>query len=99
MKREYIVQEIYVKLTMYNFTSLLVQTVRDDLPSREKGHKWDYKVSFSNAASVAQQFLKEPLSNKALRRLLLRNPSAVHPGRQNPRVIQTQSVRPLNNRG
>ena len=100
VKREYIVQEIYAKLTMYNFTSLLTRTVpEEDLPSRKKGNKWDYRISFSNSVSVTQQFLCMYIRNKDIRRLLLRAPSAIHPGRQNPRVLQTQSVRPLNNRG
>ena len=84
---------------MYNFTSLLARTAEKKLPSQKRKHKWDYKVSFSNAASVAQHLLNTHVNNKTILKLLLRAPSAVHPGKQNPRVMQTQSVRPLNNRG
>jgi len=98
-KRENIIQEVYAKLTMYNFTSLLEQTVKELLPSKEKGNKWDYKASFSNAVSVAQRFLRMPICDRILKRLLLRSPSAVHAGKKNPRIVKTQSVKPLNNRG
>ena len=64
VKREFIIQEIYAKLTMYNFTSLLTRTVnKKKLPSQKKGNKWDYKVSFSNAVSVTQQFIKKKMFN------------------------------------
>ena len=99
VKREFIIQEVYAKLTMYNFTSLLARSAEKKLPSQKRKHKWDYKVSFSNAASVAQHLLNTHVNNKTILKLLLRAPSAVHPGKQNPRVMQTQSVRPLNNRG
>ena len=62
-KRNFIIQEIYAHLIMYNFTSLLAACANNHL-QKKKGWKWNYKVSFANAVSVAKRFLKEKMSEE-----------------------------------
>jgi len=53
-KREFIAQEIFARLVMYNFVSII--TVAVILPAIGKKH--DYRVNFSHAVIVCRRFLR-----------------------------------------
>jgi len=53
-KREFIAQEIFARLVMYNFVSII--TVAVIIPTSGKKH--DYRVNFSHAVIVCRQFLR-----------------------------------------
>ena len=71
-KREFIVQEIFARLVMYNFVSIIAVAVV--IPTGGKKH--DYRVNFSHAVIVCRRFLRlrnnePPLDVEALLRKCL----------------------------
>jgi len=71
-KREFIAQEIFARLVMYNFVSII--TVAVTIPTSDKKH--EYRVNFSNAVIVCRRFLRlrnnePPLDVEALLRKCL----------------------------
>ena len=66
-KREFIAQEIFARMVMYNFVSIIAIAVI--LPA--SGKKYDYRVNFSHAVIVCRRFLRvrnnePPLNVEAL---------------------------------
>ncbi len=84
-KVEFILQEIFAKLTMYNFCELITQSVVIQQGQR----KHTYKINFSDAAHVCFQFFLGNVSPPNVEALLLKFISPIRPGRKDPRK-QTQ---------
>ena len=82
-KAEFVYQEIFAKLTMYNFCQLITQSV----VIQQGKKKYAYKVNFSDAAHVCLQFFlgKVPPSN--VEALLMRFISPIRPGRKGTRKL------------
>ena len=80
-KTEFVHQEIFARLTMYNFYELITQSVVIHQNSR----KYAYKVNFSAAVHICRQFFLSDLSPSRVEALLLRFISPIRPGRSNPR--------------
>lgn len=97
VKRSFIIQEVYARLIIYNFTSLLAQCVPHKT-KEAKERKWRYKISFEDAVHIAKAYLQQRLSNKKIIALLLRHMSQIRPNRHMPRNVRSQSVKSLNNR-
>ncbi|MCQ2088523.1 MAG: IS4 family transposase [Bacilli bacterium] len=96
-KRENILQEIYTKLVMYNFTSLIHSCAQEEYrPSQDKKH--EYKVAFDNAFAVTKEFLTKQVSDAKIKNLLFRNTSRVTTNQKHPRKVRSQSNNPLNSR-
>jgi hypothetical protein len=79
-KREFIVQEIFARIIMYNFTEMITSHVV--ISKTDKKHA--YKVNFTVAVLVCRQFLRlldnaPPLDVEAL---ILKNVLPVRPGRR-----------------
>lgn len=53
-KPEYILQEIFARLTMYNFTAFIASSVPPKEPKSSRKHR--YKVNFSIATAVCRKF-------------------------------------------
>lgn len=94
IKREFIDQEVFARLIMYNLISLLIGSVTV-VPKKTK---YVYKISFSDAVSHCRRFLLTHMTAVKLKNLLLMSLSPVRPGRSSPRKVQHQSSRTLNNR-
>ena len=86
-KVEFILQEIFAKLTMYNFCELITQSV----VILQASKKFSYKVNFSDAAHVCLQFFRGDIPPPAVEALLLRFISPIRPGRKDSRKL---SVKP-----
>lgn len=84
-KVEFILQEIFAKLTMYNFCELITQSV---VIQQEK-KKYAYKVNFSDAVHVCFEFFLGNLPPPRVEALLVRYISPIRPGRKDTRK-QTQ---------
>lgn len=95
IKRNYIIQEIYAKLLMFNYTSLLIRTVN---MKKNPSFKHEHKISFSNAAKVARLQLRMKILNKIIKTLLLMDSPPIRDNRKAPRHVRCQRVVPLNNR-
>lgn len=80
-KVEHIFQEIFAKLTMYNFTELITSSV----VIQKRSAKYSYLVNFSAAVHICRNFVLGNVSPPELEALLSRLLSPVRPGRSNPR--------------
>ena len=84
-KVEFILQEIFAKLTMYNFCELITQSV----VIQQKQKKYTYKVNFSDAVRVCFEFFLGNVPPPNVEAMLMRYISPIRPGRKDVRK-QTQ---------
>ncbi len=88
-KVEYIKQEIYAKLIMYNFCEII--TLNVVLTKKERKH--DYQVNFTTAISICLRYFKSkqdiPLIN--VEALIQKHILPVRLGRKDPRKVKTKS--------
>ena len=84
-KVEFILQEIFAKLTMYNFCELITQSV----VIQQKQKKYAYKVNFSDAVHVCFEFFRKNVPPPIVEAKLMRYISPIRPGRKDMRK-QTQ---------
>lgn len=102
VNRRLIIQELYAKIIMYNFASLLHSYAQrcKKLLEKDKHNKYKYNVSFDDAVPIAKELLKTSIKNCIIKALLIKHVSAVrvidHP--TSPRNVRSQTVKPLNNR-
>ncbi len=77
-KVEFVHQEIFAKLTMYNFCELITQSVVIQQGKR----KHTYKVNFSDAAHICFEFFLRNISPPNVEALLMKYISPIRPGRK-----------------
>ena len=93
-KREFIDQEIFARLIMYNVISLLVGSIK----VKQKNTKYEYFISFADAVSHCRRFLLTKMRSTALKNLLLMSLTPIRQGRSSPRNVRSQRLKTLNNR-
>jgi len=86
-KVEFVHQEIFAKLTMYNFCELITQSVVIQQGQR----KHTYKVDFSDAVHICFQFFLRNVPPPDVEALLMKYISPIRPGRKETRK-QTQKA-------
>ena len=86
-KVEFIHQEIFAKLTMYNFCQLITQSV----VIQQEQKKYAYKVNFSDAVHVCFEFFLGNVPPPNVEANLMRYISPIRPGRKDMRK-QTQKA-------
>ena len=84
-KVKFILQEIFAKLTMYNFCELITQSV----VIQQKQKKYAYKVNFSDAVHVCFEFFLRNVPPPIVEAMLMKYISPIRPGRKDTRK-QTQ---------
>ena len=82
-KVEYIYQEIYARLIMYNFTELVTSYVI----IQKADTKYAYKANFSVAVHVCRQFFLGNVSPPDVEALIRKHVSPIRPGRSRPRKM------------
>ena len=82
-KVEYIYQEVFARLIMYNFTELVTSHVI----IQKFNAKYAYKANFSVAVHVCRQFFLGNVSPPDVEATISRNVSVIRTGRSNPRNI------------
>ena len=89
-KQEYIAQEIFARIIMYNFTEMITSQV---IVSKFDT-KYPHKVNFSIAVSVCRKFLGflSDVTPSDVEALIRKNTSPVRPDRQNTRNIRSKSA-------
>ena len=89
-KVEYIKQEIYAKLTMYNFCEIITTNVI----IKKKNTKHTYQVNFTAAITVCLLYFKKKfdIPHFDVEALILRNILPVRTGRKDPRKTKTRSL-------
>lgn len=100
VNRELIIQEVYAKLIMYNFASLLhaYATRVKKTSENDKNTKYEYKVSFDDTIPIAKELLKGGLKKSMIKALLLSHLTAIKRKNSSARRVRSQTVKSLNNR-
>lgn len=80
-KVEYIYQEVFAKLIMYNFSELITSSVI----IQKANAKYAYKANFSAAVHVCRQLFLGNVSSPDVEALIRRHISPIRPGRSRPR--------------
>ena len=80
-KVEYICQEVFARLIMYNFTELVTSHVI----IQKAETKYAYKANFSVAVHVCRQFFLGNVSPPDVEALIRKHVSPIRPGRSRPR--------------
>lgn len=87
-KVEFVHQEIFARLTMYNFYELITQSV----VIQQKNRKYTYKVNFSAAVHICRQFFLGNLPPPLVEALLAKHISPIRPGRSRPRKLRPKQA-------
>ena len=82
-KVEHILQEIFARLIMYNFTELITSHA----VIQKKDRKYAYQANFSAAVHICRQFLRGDVSPPRVEALISRFISPIRPGRSSPRKL------------
>ena len=80
-KVEYITQEIFARLTMYNFCELITSHV----VIQKKHRKYVYQTNFTAAVHICRQFLRGAVSPPNVEALIQMQVVPIRPGRSTPR--------------
>ena len=93
LKRDFLFQEIYAKLTLYNFSSFVASAVGD---IKKKTEKYTYVLNHTQAQKNCILFLKGRIED--LTSMICRYLVPVRPGRKFKRTLRRQSADTLNYR-
>ena len=80
-KVEYITQEIFARLTMYNFCELITSHV----VIQKKRRKYVYQTNFTAAVHICRQFLRGAVAPPKVEALIASQLVPIRPGRSTPR--------------
>lgn len=94
IRRDLIIQEIYARVILYNFTMLVIHSV--PMPRLER--KYQYKVSVSDAIVTCRDLIMHKIKNEETEDLLLKYLTDVRPDRSYPRKKHSKRYIPLTNR-
>ena len=86
-KVEYITQEIFARLTMYNFCELITSHV----VIQKKRRKYVYQTNFTAAVHICRQFLRGIVAPPKVEALIQQQVVPIRPGRSTPR--KTKSIK------
>lgn len=82
-KTEYILQEIFANLTMYNFAQLITSHIT----IKQKRKKHPYQVNFSAAIQICRKFFLKNTSPSTVEALILQSLVPIRRGISNPRKM------------
>ena len=88
-KTENILQEIFARLTMYNFAELITSHV----VVKQKNRKYPYRINFTAAVHICRNFFLKNISPSDVEALLLKHLIPIRKGASNPRK-RLQKVAP-----
>lgn len=87
-KTEFIFQEVFAALTMYNFAKAITLSVIVQHAER----KYLYQVNFSQAAYICRQFFRSNISPPSVETLVARYIVPIRPDRHNARILAGKSA-------
>lgn len=85
-KSEHIIQEIFAKLTMYNFTEL----ISANISIRKAKRKYPYKINFSVAVNVCRKFFVGLCAPKFVETVIEKHILPIRPNQSNPRNLHSK---------
>ena len=80
-KTEYILQEVFAKLTIYNFSALITSSV----VVKQKKRKLSYRINFAVAINICRNFFLKNISPPTIETLLLQHLLPIRQGISRPR--------------
>lgn len=87
-KVEYIFQEIFSRLIMYNFSELITSHV----VVQRKNQKYSRKINFSETVLICRNFFLDKISPQRVEVLISHHLSPVRPGRHHPRKMKPKGA-------
>jgi hypothetical protein len=87
-KVEYILQEIYARLILYNYCEIITMNV----VIHQKDTKHVYQMNYTIAIHVCRYFLRNDISPPNVEELIQKNLLPIRPGRSDPRKVRPKSV-------
>lgn len=98
--RKFNIQEVYARLIMYNFASLinLYRNWKLDNELKRRHRKYKLKTSFADSIPAIKDYFNNRISTSALTTLLSSYVTEIIPGRAFPRNVRSCTVVTLNNR-
>lgn len=87
-KMAYIIQEVFARLVMYNFSL----TVALSVTIKKKATKHLYQVNFTVAIQICKKFIRSYIPFTHIEALITKHTLPIRPDRQNQRKIKRQSV-------
>lgn len=87
-KTEHIFQEIFAKLTMYNFVELIISHTI----IKQNKRKLTYQVNFSCAVHICYEFFSENISPPSVEALILKHLLPIRCDSSNPRKVTTKNT-------
>ena len=94
VRRDFIIQEIYARMILYNFTMMIVHNTA--LPEKETKNK--YKISVSDAVVTCRDFLIQRIKNEEIKEQFCRYLTDIRPERTYPRKNRSKRYVSFNNR-
>ena len=88
-KTDYIKQEIWIKLLLYNFCELITTHV---VVKQKENRKHIYQVNYTRAIRICCYFLKTEKARTDIEKLIGHELLPVRSGRKNPRKVKTRSA-------
>ena len=87
-KRNFIQQEIYARLTLYNLTQRIVQKIK--IPKKQR--KYVYQVNFTRSCHLVRKFLnKKGGKTPPLENLIAKEILPIRPGRSHKRNVKSKT--------
>lgn len=87
-KVEYIMQEIYARLILYNYCEIITMNV----VIHQKDTKHVYQMNYTIAIHICRYFLRNDISPPDVEKLIQKNLLPVRPGRSDPRKVKPKSA-------
>ena len=87
-KVEYIIQEIYARLILYNYCEIITMNV----VIHQKDTKHTYQMNYTIAIHICRYFLRNDISPPDVEKLIQKNLLPVRPGRSDPRKVRPKSA-------
>lgn len=94
IRRDFISQEIYAKVILYNFSMLIVHCVQ----SSSEINVLNRRIAISDAVPICRDFLIQKIKNAEIRDLLVRFMTDIRPDRSFPRKVRSKRNVPLSYR-
>lgn len=87
-KVEYILQEIFARLIIYNFCERIVTKI----VVREKNRKYSYQINFTVAILICREYFRDRIPPPDLEALIQKNILPIREGRKAPRKVRPNSA-------
>ena len=87
-KDNFVRQEIFAKLTMYNFCERIISSV---VVTQDEGRKYKYQVNYTMGMMVCLDFYRALVRTDDVYNLILKYIEAIKPGRSDKRKIKQKS--------